>query len=78
CPVLAHQGAILSLAFAPSGMVFATSGEDGRVFMWGMDTGTALLCVQHDKSKMCCVAFSADSKWLASGNSDGIVFVWDA
>jgi WD40 repeat protein len=77
-------GTMISLAFSPDGKLIATgSGKSvpngsagGEVTLWNVDTGkpkATLKCMVHVRS----VAFSPDSKTLASADMLGNVLLWD-
>jgi len=44
---------------------------------WGLGKGSVLQTLKRHKDSIWCVAFSADSKWLASGSMDGTVRLWN-
>jgi len=84
CPVVAHRGGLLALAFSPCGQRFATGGEDGAVILWDAQTGDAEHRIHQGTGAVTSITFSTDGELLASGTSDGddgesqTICVWDA
>jgi len=82
--VLRHEKAF-SIAFDPDGQRIATGGDDNKVRLWDVATGTELLVLEgHGQGAVFLppgvysLAFGADGTLLASGGHDGRVKVWDA
>jgi RNA polymerase sigma factor (sigma-70 family) len=64
------------VAFAPDGKTFASVG--GTIVLWDPNTGKERHRLHEDPSgQIQCIAFSPDSKWLASGAQDGVIRLWD-
>jgi WD40 repeat protein len=74
-----HTGEVFALAFSPDGKLLATaSKDDGTVRLWDASTGKALGPLRGPKLPCSWgVAFSADSRLLASTSHDGTVQIWD-
>ena len=73
-----HRESVNSLAFSPDGMWLATAGSDETVKVWNAATGQELFTLQgQDRlyQSLKCVAFSPDSKQLASASTT--VKLWD-
>jgi WD40 repeat protein/anti-sigma factor RsiW len=69
-----HAKPVRAVAFAPDGKRLASSGEDGRIILWGIAT--------DDKSQVWklpgpvnSVAFAADGRHLATANGNGTVYI---
>ena len=71
-----HAGTVTSVAFSPSGKILASGSVDQRVRLWDLTTGQHLHTFSNHTSKISAVAFARDDV-LASGGSDGTVFIWD-
>jgi WD40 repeat protein len=72
-----HRGEALCLAFQPSdGDLLVSGGEDGTVRLWDIRTGRARATWQR-AGQIDSVAFSRDSRWLAAGNLNGEVALWN-
>jgi WD40 repeat protein len=55
-----------------------TSGGDGRVRLWSVDSGEALAIWQEHVGGVWAVDMSRDGQWIVSGGLDGTVRVWNA
>ena len=73
-----HKGAVSRYTFSPNSKVFATDGEDGTIILWDVETGKSLLnLITGNRKPISALAFSADSKVLASGGGNKI-YLWNA
>ena len=70
-----HTTRVRSVVFSPDGSRLASSGYDGIIRLWDVDTGieTYRLPVTTDIK----MAFSPDGSRLASSGYDGIIRLWD-
>lgn len=87
--VLPSQEFINGIAFHPDGVMLAAASctepliqnnirtcNLGEVRLWDVETGTALAVLAHP-DEVQSVAFSPDGSRLASGDTDGVVYLWD-
>jgi WD40 repeat protein len=76
---MGHVINVNSLAFRPDGRHLASASNDGRVFIWDVETGKPLGILSEERRRMVnAVAYSADGRVLASGGLDQCVRIWDA
>ena len=81
-----HTGAVVGLAFAPGGRRLASlsressmvSEGDGTARIWDVDPRATMPMLGGHSRAIYPVAFSADGCWIASGDLDGKVRLWDA
>jgi WD40 repeat protein len=70
-----HQEGIWGVAASPDGRWVGTAAHDGSVKVWEARTMRLVHTLEGHSAIAWCVAFSPDSKRLASGGDD--VFLWD-
>ena len=71
-----HVDQIWGMAASPNGRWFATASHDATVKLWDASTQQLLKTFEGQDELAWCVAFSVDSKWIASGGNS--VLIWDA
>jgi WD40 repeat protein/serine/threonine protein kinase len=74
----AHAGPIQQVRFSPDGLRLATSGTDQRVRLWDVPARTQLFDLEGHANAVRGLGYSLDGRWLASGDDDGIIIVWEA
>jgi WD40 repeat protein/serine/threonine protein kinase len=62
--------------FSPDGALIATASHDD-VCLWNVESGSQLGAPFEHEGSVEDVAFSADSRYLATGTFDGVVRIWD-
>lgn len=78
--VLDHFGIpVWELAFVPveDSLTLATAGEDGIIWLWGLDEESSLTNLPAHDGPVMRIAFNADGTALTSGGMDGRVNYWD-
>ena len=61
-----HDGGVLSMAIHPSGSVFATAGQDGRILIWNAAEGQVSRAINVGSDWVENVAWSPDGQRLAA------------
>jgi WD40 repeat protein len=79
---LAHQAAVLSVAFAPSGKLVATGSVDGKARVWSIPGGKLVgVPLSHDSgvrgNDVRMVSFSPDSSRLVTVGGDRFARIFD-
>jgi WD40 repeat protein len=72
-----HTDAVLSVAFAPNSMFFASASLDQTVRLWNVNSGREMVKLGGHGAGVRSVAFSGDGQYLASASYDGSVVLWD-
>jgi WD40 repeat protein len=74
-----QKGVVLSLTFSPDGWQIASSSisPDNSFVVWDVKTNQVIKRVLGHKSQIHRLRYSPDSSVLASGDTDGIVKLWD-
>jgi WD40 repeat protein len=73
---LAQAAAYLkNLAFSPDGQILAAS-DASRIYLWDVATGATRYVLGPHQGNVSALAFDAGGRYLASGTTDGGVYVW--
>jgi WD40 repeat protein len=67
----------LSVTFSPNGKFLATSGTNGRIFVWEISTDRPFSIHKGHTSWICSVAFNPSAQILASASFDQTIKLWD-
>jgi WD40 repeat protein len=74
----AHQALLVqALAFSPDSKTLASSGRDGMIKFWDVQTGRETAGFHGHSTWVWSVAFSPDGRTLASASRDRTVKLWD-
>ncbi len=76
CQLVGHVGHAESVAFLPDGRRALSSGVNGTVRLWDLQTQRVLQQFQHG-TPLSCVAFSPDSRFALSAGRNRVIKVWD-
>jgi serine/threonine-protein kinase len=66
-----HLGVIRQVRFTPDGKELASVCDGGRVIFWNLETKEKSR--EWQLPRVCSVAFTSDTRYLAAGTSEGIV-----
>src|SRR5262249_305163 len=72
-----HDGPVYSVAFAPDGKSLASTGKDGIVRVWNLQTQTVRWTLPGHNNWIWTLAYSPDGQFLASAINDKTVKLWD-
>lgn len=72
-----HGGMLACVAWAPDGQTLATGGSDGRVKVWGAQSGFCTGSFTEHTGAVTSVAFTKHGQVLLSASSDGTVRAFD-
>jgi hypothetical protein len=72
-----HTSGVTSIAYSPIGTLLASNSLDHTTRIWD-PSGGRLLRVLHQPDPVHALAFSTDGRTLATGDTQGVVRVWDS
>ena len=70
------RGVLRAISFSPDGKSLAVATSIG-CWLYDLPTLTPLALFETERGMLQRIAFSRDARWIATGNADGIVKVWD-
>ncbi len=70
-----HKGEIESVGIDPNGRYCVTGGQDGKVFVWALQTGLLVFAMPHHADFVTSIAFSPNGQWIATGSYDRAINV---
>ena len=73
-----HQGGIKRLLFTAEGRVLITAGADGKLVWWDARKREPGESIEAHSSEIGAIKLSEDGRWLASGDWDGHLRIWNA
>ncbi|NWU98924.1 U3IP2 protein, partial [Upupa epops] len=84
-----HQLPITCLVISPDDKFIFSASKDGSLIKWDVETGKRLCTVPGGKkgteerhmghaSHVLCMAISSDGKYLATGDRNKLIMIWDA
>lgn len=65
-----HLGEIESVGIDPQRRYCVTGGQDGKVFVWVLQTGLLVSSMPHHSDFVSSIAFSQNGQWIATGSYD--------
>jgi WD40 repeat protein/mono/diheme cytochrome c family protein len=76
--LIAHEDAILSIAFSPDGETLVSSAADGAIKVFQTRGLTELKTIPGQSDWVMALEYSADGSVLAAGRHDGTLSIYDA
>ncbi len=79
-----HKAAIKHVSIRPDGNVVLSASLDGTARLWDVVDGSPVgKVLDHriegtNRVNVLCGSFSPDGRWVATGDSQGAIFIWDA
>lgn len=70
------RGGLKDMSLSPDGRYLAVATTIG-CWMYDLPTLTPLALFETERGMLLTITFSQDGRWIATGNTDGIVKVWD-
>ena len=74
---LGHQGEAWFLAWSPDGRQFASTGRDGTIRLWSVETGLEIAKMDAHAGGTHSISYSLDGKRLLSAGDDCRIRLWD-
>ena len=74
----AHPSSLWSASFDPDNRSLVTSGNDGLIKFWNLETAKVALTLEHSHGPHVRIAFSEDGNLLVSMDSLGTAKLWRA
>ena len=72
-----HTGSAYNVRFSPDGKILASTGADGNVMLWDVQSGALLRTLSGITGNANEATFSHNGKFVASCGADGIAKVWE-
>lgn len=73
-----EKGAIFTVQYLESKREILAIGEQGKVYVWSLDSFQLLYQFEVAKTTVRCSAVSLDNHCIALGDKDGLVYLYDA
>ncbi|MEO2046091.1 MAG: protein kinase [Pirellulales bacterium] len=74
---IGHAGPVRTLAFSPDGLSLASGGQDNRLCVWDLATGSLRNTLRGHASHIRSCDYSPQGRWLLSGGRDAQIKLWE-
>ena len=68
---------MLSAAYSPDGVIFATGGRGGDLYTWEAATGYEFFTLKGHTKGVTALSWRSDGNVLASSSEDGQIILWE-
>ena len=72
-----QPGGVGDIRFSPDGLILAIGGFNRKITLYYMPKGNPMHFLEGHTGRVTCLAWSPDSRTLASGSDDGSIRIWD-
>ncbi len=72
----AHEANLSALAFQHKGLILASAGNDGKLYLWLVGGSKKPLAAMAYTAAIAQIAWSPDDRWLVAGTASGVVEVF--
>ncbi|MEN9215998.1 MAG: serine/threonine-protein kinase [Gloeomargarita sp. HHBFW_bins_162] len=81
CTLTGHSSHVRALDFTPDGFLLVSGGWDNNLVIWEAGNGRCLRTIaepfRFGDNGFNAVVVSPDSKWIATGNENRLIHLWD-
>ncbi len=81
CTLTGHSSHVRALSFTPDGFLLVSGGWDNTLVIWEAGNGRSLRTIaepfRFGDNGFNAVVVSPDSQWIASGNENRLIHLWD-
>ncbi|APB33560.1 WD-40 repeat-containing serine/threonine protein kinase [Gloeomargarita lithophora Alchichica-D10] len=81
CTLTGHSSHVRTLGFTPDGFLLVSGGWDNTLVIWEAGNGRSLRTIaepfRFGDNGFNAVVISPDSRWIASGNENRLIHLWD-
>jgi WD40 repeat protein len=71
-----HTSTVNAIAWRKGDRLLASAGQEGTIWFWDADSGKGRFVIAQPEG-FWSVAFAPDGKTLATGDSEGVIKLWD-
>ena len=72
-----HNGAVYTVHFHPTKLLFVSAGEDCTLRLWSLETGQCLHTFKGHRGTVRTAFFHRDLPWIISASDDHYIIIWD-
>uniref|UniRef100_A0A1X7T8U2 Uncharacterized protein n=1 Tax=Amphimedon queenslandica TaxID=400682 RepID=A0A1X7T8U2_AMPQE len=72
-----HQLGVVSVATDPTAKILASSGLDGNIRLWDLESGSFIKSIDRGPMDVWTVVFTPDGRYLATGSHGGKINLYE-